>query len=350
MAFFNGLKLSHLAIGVAAIAIPVVTQGCSTSDITNAAGGCDSLSGTSQDVITVQAYATATSALSARADKVQAEWLAICNNLNTAVGQPTGSDASTACGTLHAYISGEANLSIQVDVEGGCHATASVEGSCDASCTANAGCDITASCTGGSVVVDCQGSCSAECDITDPSVTCTGSCDGACDGMCDGTATTGTCSGTCSGNCHGTCKVTGGASCTGQCQGTCTGTASPPYCTGTVNCSAAATCTASCHGQAEASIDCSDPTVNVTITGDATLNTAFQANLDAIGTAIQETAALAPVIVDLAGQTSGALDAVGNVGTDALACFTTTVASYVDISASINVSVSASATVSGKSS
>jgi hypothetical protein len=356
MAFFNGLKLTHVAVTAAALMIPVFAQGCSNSDDDSGLGGvvggaaCDSLSGTSQDVITVQAYAKAASDLSARADKVQADWLAICNSLNTSVGQPTASDAKTSCGTLNTYIKAQAGLSIAVSVQGGCHATASVEGTCDAKCTANAGCDITASCTGGEVVVDCNGSCSGSCTISDPSVACSGTCTGDCDGMCDGTATTGTCKGTCTGTCHGSCEVSpGSATCDGQCQGTCSANASPPYCTGTVSCGAAATCTASCHGSAEATIDCSNPSITAVITGDAALNTGFQANLEAIGTAINETTALAPVIADLAGQTSGALSAISNVGTDAAACFATTITAFASVGVSINVSVSASATVSGSS-
>lgn len=354
MAFLNGLKLTHVAVAAAALMIPVFAQGCSNSDDDSGLGGvvggaaCSSLSGTSQDVITVQAYASAASDLAARAKQVEAEWLTICNDLNTAVGQPTSSDASTSCTTLNAYIKAQANLSIAVSVQGGCTAKASVEGTCDANCTANAGCDIQASCTGGDVVVDCNGGCSGSCTISDPSIACSGTCMGDCDGMCDGTATTGTCKGTCTGTCHGSCELApGSATCDGQCSGTCSANASPPYCTGTVSCSAAASCTASCHGSAEASIDCSDPSITAVITGDATLNTAFQTDLTKIGVAINETTALAPVIVDLAGNTAATLNAVGNVGADAATCFATTIASFVDIKASINVSVSASATVSG---
>jgi hypothetical protein len=315
MQFFSGLKLSHLAIGIAAVAFPVLTQGCSTDDVTNAAGGCDGLSGSSQDVITVKAYVKAVDDLQASATTVQANWLKICNDLNTAAGQPTATDAGTACDTFHAYLNANASIGVSVDITGGCTVSASAEATCQGSCTANANCDVAASCQG---TVE---------------YACSGRCSGTCDGTCDGNQSSGSCSGTCSGQCSAQCDASGQVTCNG-----------------TLSCSAAATCNASCQADAQATVDCSNPQITVNITGNDTLNAAYQADVDLIGTSINETAALGTGIAALAGQTADTFSAIGNVGLDATACFASTLSAFTSIQANVSVSVSASASVSGGSS
>jgi hypothetical protein len=105
-------------------------------------------------------------------------------------------------------------------------------------------CDLKAyppKCSGGDLIVSCQGSCKAEAGSTVwCKGRCTGTCLGTCDasggapvdcvGICEGTCSApqpdGTCKGTCSGKCTGTTAAMCAGVCTGECSASCEASAS----------------------------------------------------------------------------------------------------------------------------
>ncbi len=427
MAKFTALKSGVLVASL--LAIPVLANGCSAAQsVQQASAGCSGLSASaSQAQAAILAWTSALSDLNTAATKLEADWLNVCNEMNGALGQDTTqTTASAACNVLSAYINADLQKGVTVSLNVGFDCQANV--SAQATCEAQAGCTVTpVTCTGGDVVVGCNGSCSAACDVTAPSfacsgtckgectasaaVSCTGSCTGTCDapswsgtcdagctatfsgscggncsGTCDGTnvsgaACKGTCAGTCdakasgscaakctgtfsggtcSGNCTGKCNVAAGASCSGTCNGTCTytpgsatcsgtchgscsATTTPPTCTGSLNCGASA----SCQGQASASVSCPPPQVTVAVTGDALLATAYQQFSSDLGTAINETVAIKQPIGTLASNTLSTFQALGDVGAGGAACIASQATAISNVQASLSVSVSASASVSG---
>jgi hypothetical protein len=385
--YVSGLALSTMLGAV------MVSNGCSAaSGLQAGAQGCDGLDLHAEAQLSVHEWVLALQALDTATSGVEAKWLKVCNEINKDLKLDTSkTTASDACGVLKAYIAAEkATLTIVLTVQPPvCEADLSVEADCQAQCTVAANCDVKASCQPGQLVVDCSGTCDAECDVTAPSFQCmgvckgectagaavmcqgecSGTCDAACNGTCDGKNSTGMCQGTCvgtcggmctgkctvaagamcSGTCNGTCAFTAPqAMCKGQCHGMCTGTASPPTCTGQLNCQAAANCQASCHARASASLNCSPPQTQLTVTGDDNLLSSFQSHLDEIGTAMELTFALRDPIANVAGQTATTLGAVGSVGLAGAKCFADQAQTVTHVQASISVSVSASLTVQGQ--
>jgi hypothetical protein len=432
-----------LVLAASITAVALSNGGCSAvSNAQAAAAGCSGLTpATSTAQATVKAWVDTLAALQTAADGVQMEWLATCNEINSDLGLDTSkTTASDACGVLNAKIQTDlmAGVTLTLTVSPpACQADIGVQASCEADCQASASCDVKANCTGGDVVVGCNGSCSAQCDVTAPSFACMGSCKGSCTataavqcmgecsgsctapmwtgtcdagctasftgtcggnctGMCDGSSMTGaackgkcvgtcdakasgscsamctgmfsggTCSAmctgscnvaagaTCSGMCNGTCSYTpGSATCMGECHGTCSAQVSPPTCTGSLNCKASATCHGDCQAQAQARLECSPPQVNFDIEGDATLYASFQTHLGDIGKAFSDTLALKDLILGtngIASQTASTFSAIGDVGAAGGACIISQASAVGNVTTSINVSVSASATVSGSSS
>ncbi len=169
------------------------------------------------------------------------------------------SDCAAQCDPT--FKPGVAEMQCDGDLQGTC------SGDCSGVCQVEAG----AACSG-----DCSGTCDAK---------ITGRCDDACTGTCDGKAMpasggkcagecVGTCSGhmkgTCSGKCGGRCHMTGAAPCSGTCTGgcsvkmdalRCSGAAKPPTISGD--------CKAKCDARAQADVSCTDPRVQVDVTGAA---------------------------------------------------------------------------------
>jgi hypothetical protein len=291
----NDRKMGYLPAALLAAAVGVIAAGsggCSAaSSLQEASQGCSGLdTKTSTAQATVKAWVDSLTALQAAADGVQKEWLTVCNAMNGDLGlDTTKTNASDACGVLNTYIQAGVSASVTLTLTvspPSCQADVSVQASCEADCTASASCDVTAHCTGGDVVVGCNGSCSGQCDVTAPSVACMGECKGSCTasaavscmGECSGSCTapmwTGTCdagctasfTGSCGGNCNGTCdgnSMSGGA-CKGKCVGSCDAKASGScqamctgqfsggqcmgMCTGSCNVSAGASCSGMCNG------------------------------------------------------------------------------------------------------
>jgi hypothetical protein len=238
------VPVSLLAVPLAATAL----HGCSAAQ--QAAAGCDGLDVTTSTAqASVLAFSQASADLDAAAARVQQKFLAVCNAMNTELNLPTKTTAAEACQVLHDHVNAvaQAGATVTVTVVPNCHADLSVQASCEASCTATAKCDVTPiTCMGGDVVVACNGTCSAQCDVTAPDFQCMGTCEGSCtsdlavscqgvcQGHCDAPHFEGTCDagctamfdGKCEGMCNGMCDGTSStASCAGRCQGTCTGKA-----------------------------------------------------------------------------------------------------------------------------
>jgi hypothetical protein len=233
--------------------------------------------------------------------------------------------AVAAIGATKAKAAGTFTLDVKPTL---CRGSVQEKGNCQSLCAGTA-CDLKANpprCTGGSLIVECQGSCIAS--GGSPTVKCEGACSGGCAGACTAGAgvecvgvCTGTCTasasgtglqpdGTCKGTCVGTCSATApGVSCAGACTGACSGSCkatpqtpakcdgvcdagfTPLYCeAGTLEggCAVDAKCDASCNVTVAAKADCPVQPARVTIVGAAdaaaatALITTLESNLGAI--------------------------------------------------------------------
>lgn len=287
----NRLK-PFTAVAFTALAISTLVAGCSDlkdaqdaacckefqagADMTDVDFGVDaSIKGT------FSAFASAASDLSAVGTGSISDVTTACRNIaldlgadesDPKVANATGTAALSAwCDLAKAQISanfgasGKLGGSISVDFEPPkCSASVSAVANCQASCNANVACDIKANppkCTGGTLSVECSGSCTAS---GSADVACTGSCEGKCSGSCKAS---GGAKIDCKGKCEGTCTAgaSGGAtekgtgiqadgSCNGQCDGTCTLDADAPKieCTGVCD----GHCDAACKGSADVKVKC----------------------------------------------------------------------------------------------
>src|SRR5512133_779946 len=232
---------------------------CASNDGTGAPATCSGLDTTVRAQATLRAYAEAATSLQERAAEVEAKFLAVCNAVNSEIGEDaTQKTADQACAVLKRRIDRAVGngAAIEANIAFNCRADLQAQAACEGSCQVEADCDVRAKCQGGEVVVACNGQCSGQCDVTAPDFQCQGRCEGACtadiqaicQGECRGTCTapsfTGTCDTGCSAGFEGSCE--------GTCNGTCDGKSSSAACAGTCSgsCSgkATGTCQASCTG------------------------------------------------------------------------------------------------------
>ncbi len=267
-----------------------------------------------------------------------------------------------------------------------CEASVSAKASCQAACSGSASCDLKANpptCEGGSLEVACKGECTAKAGATlkcegsctgtckgectaQGGVECAGKCDGTCeasgganngiqaDGTCKGickgtcqvTAPSATCSGTCKGECSASCQ--GSAEASVKCDGECKADYEPIKCTGGElkgGCTASAECDANCDASVKAKAECTPPSVTVSFSGagDAKLGK-LKATLEANFGVVLGIKAHAEALVNIAGTLSGKVDALVEVKP---ACLPALVKAVDDAVSDINVSVQASASISG---
>lgn len=240
-------SVSSLSLGL--IALGLAAQSCSGEGGRSSAE-CSALDPALRAHATLLAYAEATAALRDRAFEVEAQFLSVCNAINRDLGLPSNrATAAEACALLRQRVQQAFDEGIAVEAEVGfnCSADIALQAQCELDCQVAAGCDLEASCRGGDVVVECNGVCSAECEVAAPDFECQGTCEGtctasvaaSCSGECRGQCTAprfdGTCDagcsadfeGSCLGACNGTCDgaAADGAACEGTCRGTCTGQA-----------------------------------------------------------------------------------------------------------------------------
>lgn len=284
MTSLNRFK-APLALAVA-LALPVITNGCSSVTDAQAAVCCTEfkpgaaidakIGGGAQAQVAVQAIADFAGAASAGI----ADITTACRGLATDLGAPaadldaaektTDADPDTAAqNKMKAYcslavktigtIKAQAGGTLTVVVEPPkCEASLSAKANCEASCNGGVKCDFKAhppKCTGGSLSVACKGECKAKAGVE---LKCTGSCTGECKGSCTAKAGGVQCAGKCNGTCKGQAQggtgmgIQADGSCQGTCEGTCEVTAPSAMCNG----SCTGTCSASCMGSADASVQC----------------------------------------------------------------------------------------------
>jgi hypothetical protein len=343
--------MAPLAV-VAALALPALTNGCS-SDLTNPAGslcctdfkvGAD-LSGTDFGVDAsikgqFAAFAQASGDLAAVATASLEQVSGACKAIATAGGKNAdvvdANDAkkpeervtawcNLAVGRIKGTFSAAGSIKVVAQAPK-CEASFSAGAKCQANCSADAKCDVNATpptCEGGTLQVSCSGSCTAKAGAT---LSCEGGCDANCSGSC--TAQGGVAV-DCEGKCDGTCAAGGSAggngaqadgSCKGTCQGTCTASATAPAvkCSGSCkgscsgSCKATAGASVKCDGQCDAKatpLSCKGGTLKASCQVDAKCD----ANCNA---SVQAKAECSPP--SLAITASGSLDAEGSVLIDAL--------------------------------
>ncbi len=367
-------------------------------------GGCsdtaDSLANNCEFKAKIDAVGTAAGKLNATAAKMKFELTSACAKIAGDTPPAEGTeveddDVTAACNAAKAAISAQVKGNISLTyVPPRCEVNASAQLSCESKCTVDAKCDpgsVEVRCDPGELSVACDGECSGsvECSASAGATvdcqgtcdaTCTGSCGGTCNGECDGKCDAeimnadgsascagkcdGECKGSCSASCEGTCSGTCSAAasamaeCKGEarCKGECKGTATAPKCEGTLtepSCEVDADCEAGCKGQANLNASCTKPQLII----DGDLDAEFAANL-------QDNL---PVVIQIWSQAKLAADAAVELGDASVnlladipkaptcvAAFTADLRAQLEGSvkaaASINVSVMASASVSGTAS
>lgn len=257
---------------MAAIVIPALTQGCSSSSNPSnplccsqtdySPGATVGVSGSVQAVVAVQAIGDFSAIAAAAVDDLTTA----CRNIATDLDGTPSNNSATTRASIEAVTSKRDRMSqycslakdaitasaasgtlTVVAVAPKCEASVSASASCNAKCKVDASCDVNVTppkCTGGDLQISCSGSCNVTAEK--PSITCEGSCQAACTGSC--TVNTGSVE--CAGKCEGTCAAGGAAGGSGiQADGTCKG-----MCTGTCEVVApSATCSGSCKGSCSGS-------------------------------------------------------------------------------------------------
>ena len=157
--------------------------------------------------------------------------------------------------SLDVAVSAAAECDVEVDpgsIEAKCM------GSCEVSAEVAADCQAmgTLECTGKAPNFECSGSCQGDCQL-DVAASCEGTCNGTCTGTCSVTNAQGDCAGACDGMCQGTCELEAGGSCSGSCEGSCTYDPGGASCEAgaTASCDVSAMADAKCEGKCEGSVE-----------------------------------------------------------------------------------------------
>jgi hypothetical protein len=315
------------------LALPVVTNGCSSVTDAQAAVCCTEfkaggtvdakIGGGAEANVAVQAVADFAGIAAAGVDDITTACRNIATDLDADKAKGDAAEqtvdkrdkmkawctlAVETIGTFKATAKGTLTVDVKPPV---CSASISAKANCQAKCSGSASCDVKANppkCTGGSLEVSCKGECKAsgsaevKCEGTcgadchgdctvEGGIQCAGKCEGTCEGA-GGAGTsgldasgkcTGTCKGTCSATppgvkCTGSCKGTCSGSCTGsatasvKCDGTCTGDVTPLKCEGGKlegGCMASVKCDGNCDASVSAKAECQPPSVGISFSGAA---------------------------------------------------------------------------------
>ena len=413
---FNRFK-APFAVAVA-LAIPVLTNGCSATDnplgdicctdfkvgadLTNVDFKVDA-SITGQFAVLAQAGSDFSGTATAMLDDVTNACKGIATDLGVTTENATAADAITVptdkvkkwCQLAVAQISAQGVASGTLTIEPPsikCEASVNAKANCQAKCDVSGKCDIKANppkCTGGTLEVECGGSCTAEasggsfdcqgkCDVVaSGSCTATGGvqCQGKCDGTCAGN--TDTSGATCTGMCNGTCSATApGVACNGtfqgSCKGSCTATspsvkvqcsgkcdveATPLKCSGGKlegGCSVDAKCDANCNASVQAKASCDVQPFTINAQGAASANVdlviaTLKVNLPKLILAVKGRAeAITQIAASFTG--AGTADVVadpGKLGVKGTACAVAIVAALANGAANATASIEAGLTVTG---
>jgi hypothetical protein len=252
-----------------------------------------------------------------------------------------GAAAQAACGALALQIDGILRQGIQVQVRAvppQCQANATAKAQCDGACNVEVDPGvIVAQCEPARLSGYCQGQCGGQCD---------GTCRGQCQGTCAARDSQGNCAGQCQGTCTGSCDATCHARCEGQWQAPrCEGYVQPP--------SADAECNASCTAHAEFNASCTPAQVTVQGLQNADMALRLAATLRAnLPLLLHAELALGRrltgsvrTVVEVGAQLPRV---VGDAGAEGLACIAAASSASAQASMRINVSVQASASVTGR--
>jgi modification target Cys-rich repeat protein len=164
----------------------------------------------------------------------------------------------------------KAGCSAEVEVpEASVTCSGSCTGSCEGECTGEVQCEASA---GG---IQCSGSCEGSCNLT-AAAACNGTCHGDCSGTCEVKDNAGKCAGKCDGNCQGSCELAVAGECKGSCSGKCTATAPMASCQGNVKCKGE--CKGSCTGGCEGKFKPGSAKVDCDATADCQANASAQAD------------------------------------------------------------------------
>lgn len=300
----------------------------------------------------VRTFLAATHDLVAVSAQMENEILGACRNmaadlgvnpaqLNPGDAKRPGAAAQAACAAVSAQIDVILRQGLAVRVQASppqCQANLQARASCEGVCSAVV--------DPGRLVAECEparlsGYCSG---------TCRGQCDANCQGQCQGQCSAQSSNGQCAGRCNGTCN----GSCDGTCHASCQGTWQSPKCQGYVQPPRVdAECNASCSARAEFLASCTPAQVSVTASQNAEmalrLARTLQVNLPqllhaeiALGRRLLQNAR---VVVSVGSQLP---KIVGDAGAQALACIAAASSASVNASMRIEVSVQASASVTGK--
>ena len=252
-----------------------------------------------------------------------------------------GGGAQAACSVAAAQIDGIMRQGLSVRVQATppqCQVNLQAKANCDGVCSAvvDPG-RIVAECEPARLSGFCNGTCRGQCDAN---------CQGQCQGQCTGQMSNGQCLGQCIGTCNG--------SCSGTCHANCQGTWQSPQCQGYVQPPRVdAECNASCNARAEFQASCTPAQVSVMASHnvDLALRLArtLQVNLPqlihaelALGKRLTQSAR---VVVNVGSQLP---QVVGRAGAEALACIAAASNATVNASVRIDVSIQASANVTGR--
>ena len=242
---------------------------------------------------------------------------------------------------------------LDVKCEGG-EVVGSCKGECKGQCSAEVQGQCKGSCEGtceGGCKGECHGSCEGKCSAKNAQ----GECEGKCDGTCHGT-----CSAKCKGSCEGECWAEAKGECTGSCKGECSVAFEAPRCTGNVKPpSIDAQCEASCDAKLQAKAQCEPGHVQVDVKGKASadieprlarVRAAIEGGWGAVMLArakLERVGASAQGMVKLGAEVP---KAVGNLGISAAGCAAQAAGGILKASASVSVSVEASASIGGAAS
>jgi hypothetical protein len=308
--------------------------------------------------------------------EMEANLIASCGELGTAIGMPEaetkaeakgGEGAKKVCEAVAAKVGGilkasaEAKLSLEVG-EPSCKVDIKAMNDCLASCGAviDPG-SVEASCKGGEISGKCSGECKGKCTAS-AGANCTGKCGGNCKGKCDGKATEGEaggkCAGKCEGECSATCEMEAGAKCEGSCSGGCSVEMEAPSCSGTYEPpSVDASCQMNCTAKTAADVKCDPPSVNIKVEGKASadiekLVAGLQVALPKIfamwkGSAERAVGIAKGIVEGAAELPKIAQSFAGTAAIQAATCAAMAVEMAGSASASLSVNVEASASVGG---
>ncbi len=272
-----------------ALAVPVVTNGCSAVEDAQAAVCCTEfkagasidakIGGGARGQVAVQAVADFAGIASAAISDLTSACRGMAGELGAAKADLDSAENAGAGGKpddikraqMDAYcqlalksiasVKATAGATFKLDFKPPvCEASISAKANCQAKCDVKGECKANVEpprCTGGKLEVSCKGGCTGKAGA---SVSCTGKCTGSCKGNCNATGGVAVkCEGKCEGKCSAAADGSGNGvnaqgECTGFCDAKCTANATAPAVTCSGSCEGE--CSASCQGSAEVAVKC----------------------------------------------------------------------------------------------